>query len=95
MAKKRTELAKPRAPKTDAKQTRAALAQAATKHFPKIKRAAERALRTVGLPNLQVHGMTFSVDERSVLDQCSPPCDPEKESCKLSSTGVWMCVPDR
>jgi hypothetical protein len=73
-------------------QTRASLAQAAKKHFPHVKEAAEKALREAGLGGLQVHAMTFSVDENSVSDQCSPPCGPN-EQCKLSSNGQWICVP--
>jgi len=90
----RTSSKKPRAAKTAAKRTRAALAKAAKRHFPRVKLAAEKALRAAGLHNLRVHGMTFNVDESSVTDQCSPPCDPKTETCKLSSTGEWMCVPN-
>jgi hypothetical protein len=74
-------------------QTRASLAQAAKKHFPQIKDAAEKALRDAGLGGLRVHAMTFSVDEDSVSDQCSPSCGPD-EQCKLSSSGQWVCVPN-
>src|ERR1700679_2979926 len=84
----RTSSKKPRAAKTAAKRTRAALAKAAKRHFPRVKLAAEKALRAAGLHNLRDHGMTFNVDESS------PPCDPKTETCKLSSTGEWMCVPN-
>jgi hypothetical protein len=78
----------------DRKQTRTSLARAAKNHFPQVKKAAERALRDAGLGGLRVHTMTFSVDEDSVVDQCSPPCGPD-EQCKLSSSGQWVCVPNR
>lgn len=74
------------------KPTRALLAKAATKHFPRIKEAAEKALRDAGLHGVSVRAMTFDVDESSVIDQCSPPCS-QNENCVLSSTGEWMCVP--
>lgn len=91
---KRTPSKKTRAPKAVVRQTRAALARAAKRNFPRVKLAAEKALRAAGLHSLQVHAMTFNVDESSVVDQCSPPCNPKTETCKLSSTGQWMCVPN-
>jgi hypothetical protein len=91
MKKKKATSRKPRAPE-GGKQTRADLAKAAKKHFPRIKLAAEKALRDAGLHGVQVHAMMFNVDERSLLDQCDPPCGPN-EKCRLSSNGTWMCVP--
>jgi len=92
MTKKKSS-SKKRTAALDRKQTRASLAKAAKKHFPHVKKAAEKALRNAGLGDLRVHAMTFSVDEGSVVDQCSPPCEPD-EQCKLSSSGQWVCVPN-
>jgi len=50
------------------------------------------ALRDAGLGGLKVHGMTFSVDEKALTDQCDPPCAPDQEG-KLSSNGEWVCIP--
>jgi hypothetical protein len=60
------------------KPTRDALAKAAKKHFPHMKTALEKVLKN---------------DEKSVLDQCSPPCGSD-ETCLLSSNGTWVCVPN-
>jgi hypothetical protein len=90
MARTRITSPKPRAAKSSPKPTRAALAKTAKKHFPRIKRAVEKALRDAGLPNLKVHEMRFSVDEASVAGNCPDNCPPGH--CKLSSTGGWMCV---
>jgi hypothetical protein len=88
-----TKKAKQGAPRRVAKPTRAALARAAKQHFPVLKSAAEKMLRDAGLHHLSVDSMTFSVDESAVSGQCEPPCE-SNESCKLSSTGAWMCVPN-
>lgn len=92
MSRKRGTSRKHLSRKGRSKQTRAALTKAAKKHFPGIKLAAEKALLAAGLQGVHVHAMAFSVDEGSVLDQCSPPCGPN-ERCMLSSTGQWICVP--
>ena len=74
------------------KPTRAGLARAAKKHYPKVKAAAEKALADAGLGDLRIHGMMFAVNENDVADNCDPPCAPN-EKCRLSSTGDWVCVP--
>jgi hypothetical protein len=76
-----------------AKPTRAELAKAATRHFPKLKLAAEKALRQVGLRGVRVHAMTLDVDNGAVTDPCPQPCKPT-EKCMYSPTlGRWVCVP--
>jgi hypothetical protein len=95
MAKKKTarkETAAKSASIPSGLKTRAQLADATKKHFPNVRMAAEKALRDAGLGGLKVHGMTFSVDEKALTDQCDPPCAPDQE-CKLSSNGEWVCVP--
>lgn len=72
--------------------TRAEIAQVMRRHYPKVKAAAEAALKNAGLHEAVVHSMTFKVDEGQVSDQCVPQCDPDEE-CRLSSTGEWICVP--
>jgi len=77
----------------DIKQLKAEFSKAAKKHFPNLKKAADKALRDAGVTALQVHGMTFRVNKRVMAGQCNPACDPNTEQCVLSSTGEWVCVP--
>jgi hypothetical protein len=75
------------------KPTRAELAKAATKHFPKLKLAAEKSLRQAGLRGVSIHAMTLDVDNGAVSDPCPQPCKPT-EKCMFSPTlGRWVCVP--
>jgi hypothetical protein len=74
------------------KPTRDALAKAAKKHFPHMKTALEKVLKNAGFGGVRVRGVNLQVDEKSVLDQCSPPCGSD-ETCLLSSNGTWVCVP--
>jgi len=77
----------------DIKQMKAEFSKTAKKHFPNLKKAADKALRAAGVTGLQVHGMTFRVNTQAMAGQCNPPCDPKTERCVLSSTGDWVCVP--
>lgn len=76
-----------------AKPTRAELAKAATRHFPKLQLAAEKELRRVGLRGVRIHAVMLDVDNGAVSDPCPQPCKPT-EKCMYSPTlGRWVCVP--
>jgi len=92
-------LKKPTRKKTPAKSpaprqlTHAELSQASVEHFPKVKAAAEKALRDTGIANLKVHSMLFRADADTGSDPCQGKCK-DDETCMLSSTGEFVCVPN-
>ena len=86
-----TSIAKSPAPQ---KLTHAELSRASVEHFPKVKAAAEKALRDAGIADLSVHSMLFHADSEGVSDPCQGKCT-DNETCMLSSTGEFVCVPNR
>jgi hypothetical protein len=92
-AKKST--AKKAARKTVAapKLTHGQLSELTVKHFPKIKAAAQRALREAGLHSLDVDHMMFRADLAAGSDPCGGKCS-DDQTCLLSSTGTFKCVPN-
>jgi hypothetical protein len=92
-------LKKPTRKKTTAKSpapqklTHAELSRASVEHFPKVKAAAEKALRDAGITNLTVHSVLFRADADTGSDPCQGKCA-DNETCMLSSTGEFVCVPN-
>lgn len=79
------------------KLTHADLSRASVEHFPKVKAAAEKALRGAGITNLKVHSMLFRADADADADAGADPCHgkcADNETCMLSSTGEFVCVPN-
>ncbi len=90
---------KPAEKKTTAKSpaprklTHAELSQASMEHFTKVTAAAEKVLRDAGIANLKVHSMLFRADTDTGSDPCQGKCK-DNETCMLSSTGEFVCVPN-
>jgi hypothetical protein len=85
--------AKKAAAKPAPKLTRSQLSRLTKKHFPEIKAAADKALREAGLHGVDVDHMMFRAELAGGSDPCGGTCGPD-ETCMLSSTGDFKCVPN-
>ncbi len=87
IAKKKAAVKKAAAPKL----THTQASRLMRKHFPKVKAAAEKALRDAGVHGVDVDHMMFRADLAEGSDPCGGACGPD-QTCMLGSNGEFSCV---